>query len=304
LIVDMMSIEVLDVTDKLGIPVFAFFPMNASVLAVSVQLVSSTRAEGQPAGFEEEGDTPQIFYGVPPLPPSHLSDKLLGNPGSEAKKVGLNMMRRIQETKGILANTFVSLEARAVKALGDPRWFPTMPPLYCVGPLVAGYSEATERHECLKWLDEQPDHSVVFLCFGSLGTGNHSEAQLKEIAAGLERSGHRFLWVVRAPSHDDLEKPSDPCADPDLDALLPEGFLGRTNSRGRCWCSPRNRHAHNSLEHSTGAQGDSNGDERPDRNDGLYVGDFISWTWQTKRNSMGATNRQESRRSHDLPLRP
>jgi hypothetical protein len=233
LIVDMMSIEVLDVTDKLGIPVFAFFPMNASVLAVSVQLVSSTRAEGQPADFEEEGDTPQIFYGVPPLPPSHLSDKLLGNPGSEAKKVGLNMMRRIQETKGILANTFVSLEARAVKALGDPRWFPTMPPLYCVGPLVAGYSEATERHECLKWLDEQPDHSVVFLCFGSVGTGNHSEAQLKEIAAGLERSGHRFLWVVRAPSHDDLEKPSDPCADPDLDALLPEGFLGRTNSRGR-----------------------------------------------------------------------
>ena len=86
--------------------------------------------------------------------------------------------------------------------------------------------------------------------------------------------------------------------------LLPdagEGYFGNCLS---CWRSPRNRHAHNSLEHSTGAQGDSNGDERPGRNDGMYVGDFISWTWQTKRNSMGATNRQESRRSHDLPLRP
>jgi len=40
------------------------------------------------------------------------------------------------------------------------------------------------------------------------------------------------------------------------------------------------------------------GDER------LYLGLLFHWTWQTKRSSTGATNRQESRRSHDLPLRP
>jgi hypothetical protein len=146
----------------------------------------------------------------------------------------MNMFRRIQEANGILVNTFASIEPRAVSALSDPRSFPKMPPVYCVGPLVAGNgSQGTEKkHECLAWLDEQPEHSVVFLCFGSTGASNHSEEQLKEIATGLERSGHRFLWVVRAPPHDDPEKPFDPRADPDLDALLPAGFLERTGGRG------------------------------------------------------------------------
>ncbi|KAF8664461.1 hypothetical protein HU200_054634 [Digitaria exilis] len=65
---------------------------------------------------------------------------------------------------------------------------------------------------------------VVFLCFGSIGAATHSPEQFREIAAGLERSGHRFLWVVRAPHH----------AEPDvvIDELLPDGFLERTKGRG------------------------------------------------------------------------
>jgi hypothetical protein len=126
---------------------------------------------------------------------------------------------------GILVNTFESLEARAVAALGDPRCLPAgrvMPPVYCLGPFLGGIGEPKERHDCLAWLDVQPDGSVVLLCFGSTGTANHSEDQLREIAVGLENSGHRFLWVVRAPHGDD----------PDLDALLPDGFLDRTGGRG------------------------------------------------------------------------
>ncbi|VAH09556.1 unnamed protein product [Triticum turgidum subsp. durum] len=55
--------------------------------------------------------------------------------------------------------------------------------------------------------------------------------RLKEIAHGLESSGHRFLWVVRSPPAD----PADvfqPRPEPDLDALLPEGFTERTRDRG------------------------------------------------------------------------
>ncbi|KAJ1263745.1 hypothetical protein BS78_09G209900 [Paspalum vaginatum] len=235
LVVDVMSIGVLDVTGKLGIPVYALFPMSASVLAACVQ-VSSIRAQvdgGQPS-FQGLGDTPLLLHGVPPVPASHLFSEMLESPSSEASKAMTNTMRRVHEAKGILVNTFASLEPRAVEALSDPRCLPTMPSLYCVGPLVAGPGEATEQHECLAWLDEQPEHSVVFLCFGSVGTGNHSRAQLKEIAMGLEKSGHMFLWVVRAPPHDDddPEKPLDPRADPDLDDILPEGFLERTNGRG------------------------------------------------------------------------
>lgn len=60
-----------------------------------------------------------------------------------------------------------------------------------------------------------------------------SEEQLKEIAAGLEKSGQRFLWVVRTPaSSDDPKRFWLPRPEPDLDALLPEGFLERTKDRG------------------------------------------------------------------------
>lgn len=129
-----------------------------------------------------------------------------------------------------------------MQALRDPRCVPgrVLPRIYCVGPLVgggggvdgtspaaAGLQESAQRpHECLAWLDAQPEKSVVFLCFGSRCT--HSAEQLRDIAVGLDRSGHRFLWAVRAPAG----------TDGDLDVLFPEGFLERTKDRGlvvRLW---------------------------------------------------------------------
>ncbi|GJN15016.1 hypothetical protein PR202_gb01901 [Eleusine coracana subsp. coracana] len=241
LVVDVVSTDALDAARKLGIPAYIFLPSNASALAMSFQVSSSTRAECQPS-FKEMGDAPLHLHGVPPVPASHLFAELLEDPESEVYKTMVHVLGRCggPESNGILVNTFVSLEARAVGALGDRDCFPGMPPVYCVGPLVAGGSSGGEargkEHECLAWLDEQPDRSVVFLCFGSVGAGNHSKDQLMEIAAGLEKSGHRFLWVVRAspPPEDEPEnKPLfDPRADPDLDALLPDGFLERTTGRG------------------------------------------------------------------------
>ncbi|VAI61381.1 unnamed protein product [Triticum turgidum subsp. durum] len=170
------------------------------------------------------------------MPASHLLGEVLEDPESDTYKAMMALLCRIPEADGTLVNTFESLEARAVATLKDPRCVPgwVLPPVYCVGPFVGSIAdaEAKERHECLAWLDGQLDRSVVFLCFGSIGTGNHSEEQLREIAVGLDKSGHCFLWVVRAPASDDPEKPHDPSANPDLDTLLPDGFMERTNGRG------------------------------------------------------------------------
>lgn len=54
-------------------------------------------------------------------------------------------------------------------------------------------------HGCLEWLNGQPDRSIMFICFGCIAEVSHSEEQIREIAVGLERSGHRFLLVVRDP---------------------------------------------------------------------------------------------------------
>ena len=86
--------------------------------------------------------------------------------------------------------------------------------------------------ECLAWLDKQPSGSVLFVTFGSGGT--LTTKQQTELAWGLELSGQRFLWVVRAPSDasasatffnagDDANK---------AESYLPEGFVERTGGRG------------------------------------------------------------------------
>jgi hypothetical protein len=69
----------------------------------------------------------------------------------------------------------------------------------------------------------------VLLCFGSGGFSTAAQAQ--EIAHGLERSGHRFLWVLRGPPAAGTLHPTDA----DLGELLPEGFLERTKEKGLVW---------------------------------------------------------------------
>lgn len=51
------------------------------------------------------------------------------------------------------------------------------------------------RHECVDWLDAQPECTVVFLCFGSKSV--LSAEQPREIAIGVDKSGQRFLGSVR-----------------------------------------------------------------------------------------------------------
>ena len=68
-----------------------------------------------------------------------------------------------------------------------------------------------------RWLDEQPRRSVVYVALGSeapVTAGN-----IRELAAGLELSGARFLWALRRPVGHSGE-------------LLPDGFERRVAGRG------------------------------------------------------------------------
>jgi hypothetical protein len=227
LLLDMFCVDALDIAAELAVPAYFFFASAAGDLAVFLNLPYSY--PNLPS-FKDMGETLVHSPGMPPVRavdmPLTIQDK-----ESDPTKVRMYQFRRIPEGRGVLVNSFDWLEPTALKALADGVCVPSRPAprVFCIGPLVNDGEKSghggEKQHECLEWLDTQPLRSVVFLCFGSKGA--FSAAQLKEIARGLENSGHRFLWAVRSPPDEQNKFP-----EPDLERLLPAGFLERTRGRG------------------------------------------------------------------------
>ncbi|GJN32390.1 hypothetical protein PR202_gb20897 [Eleusine coracana subsp. coracana] len=228
---DLFCTPLLDATRALGVPAYVYMITSAAMCALLLRApgLDEEVIEGE---FEEEVDVP----GLPPVPPSCLPS------GLENRKVPtynwfVYTGRRYMETSGIVINTVAELEPRVLAAIADGRCTRGVraPPVYTIGPVIpltphpTAAAEEEEEHECVRWLDAQPQGSVVFLCFG--GSGFFPAPQAHEIARALERGGHRFLCVLRGPP----EPPSKTPTDGDLDALLPPGFLERTNGTGLVW---------------------------------------------------------------------
>ncbi|KAJ4961848.1 hypothetical protein NE237_021758 [Protea cynaroides] len=231
-IVDMFCTTSLDVAASFNLPIYHFYTSGAAALCV--MLYFPTMHKNTTESFKELGSTLLDFPGVPSIPACDMVKPILDR-NDDAYHDFLDLFSRMSKSNGIIINTFESLEPRAVKALSSGLSIPDRPtpPIYCIGPVIAADDRTGghgNKHECLTWLDSQPSRSVVFLCFGSLGL--FSAAQLKEIAVGLERSGLRFLWVVRNPLVEDKSWRHLAPPEPDLEALLPEGFLERTKDRG------------------------------------------------------------------------
>jgi hypothetical protein len=224
LVADMFAVDALDVAAEVGVLALLFYPTGANNLAVFLQLPSFCSANDQ--DLKDLGDAPVSFRGVRAMPASHLVDGALDS-GTDLYAAVLDVLGRMAAARGFLVNTFEALEGSVMAAIREGRCLPdgANPTVHCVGPLIAETPE-DERHPCLPWLDDQPERSVVFLCFGSRCTV--SLDQISEMARGLEKSGYRFLWVLRAP-------PAFATAAGEPDAalsLLPEGFLARTSDRG------------------------------------------------------------------------
>uniref|UniRef100_A0ACD5VTJ9 Uncharacterized protein n=1 Tax=Avena sativa TaxID=4498 RepID=A0ACD5VTJ9_AVESA len=223
LVVDMFCVDALDVAAELAIPAYFFFASAVGDLAIMLHLPYYYPTA--PSSFKDMGETVLNFPGVPPIRALDMSTTMLDRESDIAKE-RLRQYTRMPEARGFLTNSFDWLESRALDALRHGLCTPgrSTPPVYCIGPLVLPGQTAGSaggRHACLEWLDAQPERIVVFLCFGSLGT--FSAAQLGEVARGLQKSGHRFLWVVRNPPEQ---------KDESVEPALPEGFLEKTADRG------------------------------------------------------------------------
>ncbi|KAH7651500.1 UDP-glucuronosyl/UDP-glucosyltransferase protein [Dioscorea alata] len=230
LIIDFFCIYSVDMVKELAIPCHCFFTCSASILAVFLNI--PVLHESIPKNFSELGKTPVHIPGIPPFPADHMILPMLDRE-DEAYKGFLDTGLHLPDCDGIIVNTFEALEPRALEAITAGHC--TLeglqtPPIYCIGPLITEGRGNISTVDCIAWLDTQPKGSVVFLCFGSLGL--LSAEQIKEIAIGLEKSGQRFLWVVRSPPSDNPAKYMVSPPEPDLDVLMPEGFLERTREQG------------------------------------------------------------------------
>ena len=84
---------------------------------------------------------------------------------------------------------------------------------------------------CMKWLNEHPKNSVVYISFGSAAQLGFE--QMEELAWGLRRSKSKFLWVVRESEA----------------AKVPKGFIEETAEKGLVvsWCSQLEVLAHEAV---------------------------------------------------------
>lgn len=188
---------------------------------------------------EQNGLVLDFPGGLPPLKATEMPEPTLCR-DDPAFSYMHDFCVHLAKGDGILINTFEELEPIGLRALtgGSCVIGAPTPPVHCIGPLVGGpESRAADRtgiQDDLVWLKGQPSSSVVFLCFGSRGT--FPAAQVEEIAAGLERSGHRFFWVLKRPTSDEISrqvKNTSLSSGFDLERFLPDGFLERTRDRGR-----------------------------------------------------------------------
>ncbi|KNA25632.1 hypothetical protein SOVF_004810 [Spinacia oleracea] len=96
---------------------------------------------------------------------------------------------------GNIYNTSRPIEGRYVELLeklsADKKHFVLGP----FNPVELKSSSSSQRHECLEWLDQQEQGSVIYVSFGS--STSLSYEQTRELAAGLETSGQKFVWVLR-----------------------------------------------------------------------------------------------------------
>lgn len=225
-VIDMFCTTMIDVANEFGVPTYVFFTSSAAILSLLFHF-QALCDEGNYDVTEWKDSVTKLTIPsfINPVPAKVLPTAILDKGESTWL---LPLVRKFREVKGIMINTFSDLESHAIKSLSEGN----NPPVYPVGPILnlkIDDDENPKSRTILEWLDSQPLSSVVFLCFGSMGS--FEEDQLKEIALGLEQSGCRFLWSLRrAPPKGTFEFPEEYS---NTDEVLPEGFLKRTSEKGK-----------------------------------------------------------------------
>ncbi|XP_044506899.1 UDP-glycosyltransferase 72E1-like [Mangifera indica] len=230
LIVDVFGIDALAIANEFEMLKYVFVASNARLFSISVYAAEVDRE------VLEEHVNQQQPLKIPGCSPLRFEDTLepLKDPNGPAFHGFVGLAMAAATSDGVLINTWEDLEPTTLRALRDSKLLggTFKAPIYPIGPVSRPTGSSISENRILKWLDDQPTESVIYVSFGSGGT--LSAKQTIELAWGLELSQQRFIWVIRPPSESDASglffssgKKSSSFQD-----YLPEGFLTRTQKVG------------------------------------------------------------------------
>ncbi|KAI3677177.1 hypothetical protein L1987_86799 [Smallanthus sonchifolius] len=191
---DMFFPWTVDLADELKIPRLMFYPTGFFYHSVS----HSLRVYKPHEKVESESES----FVVPHLPDEITMKRSQMSEHFKTKTDFGEMLELIQQSEkrsyGLVYNTFYEIEpanADHMKQIKDPT------KVFHIGPLFQFFkgenncnNNVLEKHECLRWLDGQKPHSVIYGCFGSIV--RFPEAQITEIVLALEESKQPFIWVA------------------------------------------------------------------------------------------------------------
>ncbi|KAL3338052.1 hypothetical protein AABB24_030303 [Solanum stoloniferum] len=150
----------------------------------------------------------------------------LANGDDPWSKVLKSLLLPSFDSIGFLCNSVEDAEPMGVKAIKNL----TKLPVWCIGPLLPqcmlkksgkdsifesrsdkdsifesriGKEHGLSPEECISWLNEHPERSVLYISFGSQNT--ISTSQMMALAMGLEESERPFIWVIRPPIGFDIK---------------------------------------------------------------------------------------------------
>ncbi|KAL9258651.1 UDP-glycosyltransferase 708C1-like protein [Drosera capensis] len=170
-----------------------FFPLMATLPQV-ITNISMSKPDGI---LEVPGLDPIPIDSIPPpfFDPQHIFTQVI-----------LSFSPAVIAADAFIVNTFEFFEPETIPALKDGRLISMLPPIFPIGPQKP-LEDKRGKEEYLAWLDEQPDESVVYVCFGSRTT--MSKDQIKVLGYGLQSLGHRRVRSIertRESSERYLEK--------------------------------------------------------------------------------------------------
>ncbi|GAU92660.1 hypothetical protein RvY_04709 [Ramazzottius varieornatus] len=186
-----------------GITCFGFSPVAGYIAAQMFRVQEDTPTSSEDYDIIKEADPNMIAVAA-------------------AWKDGLVRFNKVLlQTDGVLIHSFEALEPTFCETVVQTR--PDFKDLKIrfIGPILPNGSIYDDQHyretkQILKWLDAQPERSVVYFSFGTVAVAN--VAQIKEITDTLVGLKRPFIWSLRPAQQKFLPAEVQEASKPEFDS--------------------------------------------------------------------------------------